>query len=77
MIYYRYHEPNSELYRQNILSYLRELKVRNHPSKLRDEIVKYLVNKESGYYEDDEWLRRKVREMGGSVVEEFVLFGQL
>lgn len=77
MIYYRYHEPNSELYRLNILSYLRELKARNHPSKLRDEIVKYLVYKESGYYEDDEWLRRKVREMGGSVVEEFVLFGQL
>lgn len=68
MIYYRYHEPNPELYRQNILGFLRELKARNQPTKLRDEIVKYLVNKESGYYEKDEWLRGKVREMGGSVV---------
>lgn len=77
MIYYQHHSPNPELYRQNLLGLLKELKTRNQTSKLRSEITKYFVDKESGYYIDDSSLRAKVRQLGGSVIEEFVLFGLL
>jgi hypothetical protein len=39
--------------------------------------VKYFVDKGSGWFEEEEGLKVKVRKIGGSVIEEFVVFGQL
>lgn len=51
--------------------------MRNNTDRLRSEIVKYFVNEESGCFERDVEVRKRIRQIGGSVIEEFVLFGQL
>ena len=44
MVYYKKYSPNAELYRENLVALIRELKNRNQAAKLRAELIKYFVD---------------------------------
>ena len=69
MVYYSLHSPNRELYVENLIGMLKELKMRGQFDKLRREITKYFVDKTSEYYENDGEIRKKVREIGGNIIQ--------
>lgn len=50
MIYYRRHNVNKELYKENLLSLIKELRSKNHSAKLRSTIMKYLVDTSSEFF---------------------------
>lgn len=57
MIYYQKYHQNIELFNENLLRMIKEMKEKNQVGRLRDTIFKYFIDSKSEKYVSDNQVR--------------------